>query len=498
MATASVAPHRDLSPAQVLPKHLDLFYGGAWHAPKSGRYVDTLNPALDEPLARAADAGVEDAEAAILAAHHAFDGWRAMKPLQRGDILRAAAKILREHAEELAMLDALNTGNPVAEMVADARVAATGIEYFAGLTTEIKGSTIPMGPGNLNYTLREPLGVVARIVAYNHPLMFAAVKIGAPLAAGNTVIVKAAEQAPLSALRMAELIGGVFPPGVLNVLAGGKVCGQALGTHPLVRKVTLIGSVPTGRAIMRAAADTLKPVLLELGGKNALIAYPDADVAKVADGVVRGMNFTWAGQSCGSTSRVFLHASIHDAVLESVSQLIAQRHVPGIPTDWATTMGPLVSRAQFEKVMGYIESARAEGARLVTGGKRPADPKLAKGFFIEPTVFADVTPAMRIAREEIFGPVLAVFKWTDEDELFHQVNGVDYGLTASIWTRDLVTAHRAASRVQAGFVWINNASMHFLGAPFGGYKQSGIGREESIDELFEFTQTKNVNVRLDG
>jgi len=480
-----------------MPKRLDLWYGGAWHAPRAA-YVDTINPATGRPLAAVASANAEDTGAAIDVAHRAFASWRRTPPLERAAMMKKAAAILRANAEELAMLDALNTGNPVAEMVADARVAATGIEYFAGLTTEIKGSTIPMGPGNLNYTLREPLGVVARIVAYNHPLMFAAVKIGAPLAAGNTVIVKAAEQAPLSALRMAELIGGVFPPGVLNVLAGGKVCGQALGTHPLVRKVTLIGSVPTGRAIMRAAADTLKPVLLELGGKNALIAYPDADVAKVADGVVRGMNFTWAGQSCGSTSRVFLHASIHDAVLENVSQLIAQRHVPGIPTDWATTMGPLVSRAQFDKVMGYIESARAEGARLVTGGKRPADPKLAKGFFIEPTVFADVTPAMRIAREEIFGPVLAVFKWTDEDELFHQVNGVDYGLTASIWTRDLVTAHRAASRVQAGFVWINNASMHFLGAPFGGYKQSGIGREESIDELFEFTQTKNVNVRLDG
>jgi betaine-aldehyde dehydrogenase len=478
--------------------HFDLYYGGDWHAPKSGRYVATSSPALDEPLARVADAGVDDADAAVLAAHDAFDGWRALEPQQRGDILRAAARILREHAEELAMLDAMNTGNPVAQMVQDARVAAASIEYFAGLAAEIKGATIPMGPGNLNYTLREPLGVVARIVAYNHPLMFAAMKVGAPLAAGNTVVIKAAEQAPLSALRMAELIGGFFPPGVLNVLPGGKVCGQALSAHPLVRKVTLIGSVPTGRAVMRAAADTLKPVLLELGGKNALIVYPDADVEKVADGVVRGMNFTWAGQSCGSTSRAFLHETIHDQIVDRITQLIAQRHTPGLPTDWTTTMGPLISRAQFDKVMGFIKSAHEEGARLVTGGKRPSDPKLAKGFFIEPTVFADVNPTMRIAREEIFGPVLAVFKWKEEAELFRWVNEVDYGLTASIWTRDLVTAHRAASRVQAGFVWINNASTHFLGAPFGGYKHSGIGREESIDELFEFTQIKNVNVRLDA
>jgi betaine-aldehyde dehydrogenase len=481
-----------------MPVHFDLYYGGDWHAPRSGRYVATASPALDEPLARVADADVDDTDAAVLAAHGAFEGWRALEPQQRGDILRAASQILREHAEELAMLDAMNTGNPVAQMVQDARVAAASIEYFAGLAMEIKGDTIPMGSGNLNYTLREPLGVVARIVAYNHPLMFAAMKIGAPLAAGNTVVIKAAEQAPLSALRMAELIGGFFPAGVLNVLAGGKVCGQALSTHSLVRKVTLIGSVPTGRAVMRAAADTLKPVLLELGGKNALIGYPDADVEKVADGVVRGMNFTWAGQSCGSTSRAFLHETIHDQVLERITQLIAQRHKPGLPTDWTTTMGPLVSRAQFDKVMGFIKSAHEEGARLVTGGKRPSDPKLTRGFFIEPTVFADVNPTMRIAREEIFGPVLAVFKWNDEAELFRWVNEVDYGLTASIWTRDLVTAHRAASRVQAGFVWINNASTHFLGAPFGGYKHSGIGREESIDELFEFTQIKNVNVRLDA
>ena len=354
-----------------------------------------------------------------------------------------------------------------------------------------------MGPGNLNYTVREPLGVVARIVAYNHPLMFAGVKIGAPLAAGNTVVVKAAEQAPLSALKMAELIGGLFPPGVLNVLTGGRACGEALSTHPRVRKITLIGSVPTGRAIMRAAADTLKPVLLELGGKNALIAYPDADLDRLADGVVRGMNFTWAGQSCGSTSRAFLHESIHDAVLDRVVALIGERHRPGSPTEFATTMGPLVSRAQFDRVLGYIASAHEDGARLVTGGKRPADPSLARGFFVEPTVFADVTPIMRIAREEIFGPVLAVFRWRDEDALYRDVNAVEYGLTASIWTRDLVTAHRAAARVEAGYVWINNAGPHFPGAPFGGFKQSGIGREESIEELMEFTQLKNVNVRLD-
>jgi len=498
MATNAHTQRDSARPESVLPSHLDLFYGGEWHAPRAGRYVETINPANAEPIARVAEAGAEDADAAIVAAHAAFAAWSRKTPLDRAGHLRQAAQILRDHADALAMLDALNTGNPVAQMVADAKMAAQSMEYFAGLVTELKGETIPMGAGLFNYTMREPLGVVARIVAYNHPLMFAAMKIGAPLAAGNTVVVKAPEQAPLSALRMAELIGGVFPPGVLNVLSGGKACGQTMATHPLVRKVTLIGSVPTGKAIMRAAAETLKPVLLELGGKNALIAYPDADIAKLVAGAVRGMNFTWAGQSCGSTSRVFLHESIHDRVLDGIVQTIARNHKPGLPTDWSTTMGCLVSRAQFDKVMGFIESGRSEGARIVTGGKQPDDPLLAKGFFVEPTVFADVTPVMRIAREEVFGPVLSVFKWHDEETLFEQVNSVEYGLTASIWTRDLVTAHRAARRVEAGYVWINNSSAHFHGAPFGGYKQSGIGREESFDEMLEFTQMKNVNVNLDG
>ena len=498
MATIAPTQRSDIRPADVLPSHLNLYYGGEWHAPRSGRYVETINPANAEPIARVADAGAEDTEAAIVAAHEAFGEWSRKTPLERAGHLRRAAQILREHADALAMLDAMNTGNPVAQMVADAKMAAQSMEYFAGLVTELKGETIPMGFGLFNYTLREPLGVVARIVAYNHPLMFAAMKIGAPLAAGNTVVVKAPEQAPLSALRMAELIGAEFPPGVVNVLVGGKTCGQTMSTHPLVRKITLIGSVPTGKAIMRTAADTLKPVLLELGGKNALIAYPDADVDKVIAGAVRGMNFTWAGQSCGSTSRVFLHESIHDRVLDGIVALVARNHKPGLPTDWSTTMGCLISRAQLDKVMGFIKSGRDEGARLVTGGKQPADPLLAKGFFVEPTVFADVTPSMRLAREEVFGPVLSVFKWRDEDAMFGQVNGVEFGLTASIWTRDLVTAHRAARRVEAGYVWINNASAHFHGAPFGGYKQSGIGREESFDELLEFTQMKNVNINLDG
>lgn len=480
----------------LLPKRRAVYYGGKWHAPVSGQYRDTLDPARDEPIVAAAYAGSADAEAAIQAAQAGFAVWRDTKPREREAILREAAAVVRAHADELALLDALDTGNPVSEMSTDARVAAMAIEYFAGLGSEIKGETIPMGSELLNYTLREPLGVVARIVAYNHPLLFSAMKIGAPLAAGNAVIVKAPEQAPLSSLKLAELVGDLFPAGVFNVLTGGRDCGEALALHPLVRKVTLIGSVDTGKAVMRAASSTLKQVLLELGGKNAMIIYPDADIEKAADGAVKGMNFTWAGQSCGSTSRLFLHELIHDQVLERIVKTLPSKHVPGIPTEWSTTMGPLVSRTQRDRVLDFIRSGVEEGAKLLLGGGPPSDPRLAAGYFVTPTVFADVTPQMRIAREEIFGPVLSVLKWSDERKLFDVVNSVEYGLAASIWTRDLATAHRAAAKLEAGYVWINGVGQHFLGAPFGGFKSSGIGREESFDELLEFTQIKNVNVNL--
>ncbi|MGA8295088.1 MAG: aldehyde dehydrogenase family protein, partial [Rhodoplanes sp.] len=394
-----------------------------------------------------------------------------------------------------AMLDALDCGNPVREMTRDALVAAAQLDFFAGLVTEMKGASVPMGPDAVDFSVRQPLGVIARILPFNHPLMFCAGKAGAPLAAGNSVIIKPPEQAPLSALRLAELIGDLLPAGVFNVLPGGRAVGAALAGHPGVAKVALIGSVPTGRAVMRAAADTIKPVTLELGGKNALIAYPDADPDEVARAVIGGMNFTWCGQSCGSTSRAFLHADIHDKVIDKVRSEIG-RFKPGIPTDPATTMGAIISKAQFDRVMDHIETAKREGARLLTGGGPPADPALAGGLFIEPTVFADVTSAMRIAREEIFGPVLAVLVWRDEDKMLAEVNAVPYGLTCSVWTNDLSTAHRTALAVDVGYVWINDVSQHFLGAPFGGVKQSGIGREECLEELLSFTQEKNIHIKL--
>ncbi|KAK5172945.1 uncharacterized protein LTR77_003067 [Saxophila tyrrhenica] len=482
---------------QSLPTQKDLYYAGGWHKPRNGDYRDTFNPGNGQVIDKISHAGVDDTVAAIEAANKAFPTWRATPPQQRAATMRKAATVLREHASDLALLDAYNTGNPVAEMLADANVAAAQLDYFAGLIPMLKGETIPGADDHFHYTLREPLGVVARIVAFNHPVMFAAGKMAAPLAAGNTVIVKPPEQAPLSCLRLAEIFADVFPPGVVNVLPGGGECGKTLSSHRLVRKVTLIGSVLTGRAIARSAADTLKPTLFELGGKNALIAFPDADMEKLVVGISRGMNFTWAGQSCGSTSRVFLHDSIHDEVLDKVVNYVKANFKPGVPTEMATTMGPVISKAAEERVLGYIESGKQEGAKLVCGGRKPdGDDKIKGGYFIEPTIFSNVKPEMKIAREEIFGPVMSIFKWTDEAEMLKQVNDTEYGLTASIYTRDIATAQDVVRKVEAGFVWVNQVGRHFLGVPFGGYKESGGGREESFEEMLSFTQMKTVNVSI--
>jgi betaine-aldehyde dehydrogenase len=494
MTTIEKSGRLDPKVAAVLPQQRALYYNGKWQEP-SGGYVDTINPATGQSLGRVAEANELDVDKAVRSAHAAFLEWRRWKPRDRGALLKKVAAALRQHAEELALLDAANCGNPVKAMIRDGYDGPDYIDFFAGLATEAKGDVTPMGEDVLNLTTQEPYGVCARIVAYNHPYMFAAMKIGAPLVTGNTVIIKPPPQAPLSAFRMFELIEGLLPPGVLNLLSGGRACGAAMSAHPLTPVVTLVGSVESGRAVARACAERLKHVVLELGGKNALIVYPDADITRAIDGAVKGMNFTWCGQSCGSTSRLFLHESIHDRVLDGVLSGVTQ-FKPGIPTEMDTTMGAIISRTQLNKVLSYIDIARQGGARLRAGGCVPKDPALAGGYFVEPTVFSEVDMSMRIAREEVFGPILSVLKWKDEESMLEQVNSVDYGLTASIYTTSLANAHRAARQVESGYVWVNNAGPHFVGVPFGGYKQSGIGREESIKELFTFTQTKNIHITL--
>jgi betaine-aldehyde dehydrogenase len=479
-----------------LPRHFGLYYDGQWHEPVDGSYVETFNPGTGKVITKVAFAGAADTEAALKAAQKALPAWRATPPLQRGKLLKKAAQVFREHAVELALLDAANIGSPITIMASDAHFAAEYLDYYAGLIPAVTGETVNLGDKTFNYTVREPLGVVARIVASNHPMMFTGTKMGPPLAMGNTLVIKTPEQAPLSALRLMELLGDIFPPGVLNVVSGGIECGKTLATHPIVRKVTLIGSVPTGRAIQKAAADSLKLTVLELGGKNALIGYPDANVDRLVDGIIAGMNWAWCGQSCGSTSRVFLHHEIHDKVLDLVKAKLEQSYRPGDPLDPKTTMGSLVNKAAQDRVLRYIDIGKKEGARIITGGEPPQTEDCRGGYFVLPTIFADVSQDMRIAKEEIFGPVLSVLKWTDEAKLYEEVNSVEYGLTGAVFTADMTTAQHAIRSIEAATVWVNTSATHFLGMPWGGYKQSGIGREDCFEEMVEMTQRKAVHVGL--
>lgn len=482
---------------QYIPKNLGLYYDGAFHEPTDGSYQEIISPVTNKVITKVAFAGIKDTEAAIEAAQKAFEGWSAVSTLERCNIFRKSAQITREHIEELAVLDAWNIGSPVSIMLQEVEYCAMIFDLFAGLAPAVTGETHRLTEDMFHYTLREPLGVVARIVAYNHPLLMVGVKLATPLVVGNTVVLKASEQAPLSGLRLMELIGPLFPPGVINVLAGGRECGETMSSHPLVKLVTLVGSVPIGRAIAANAASTLKLTTFELGGKNALVAYPDSDIPKLVDGIVKGMNFSWCGQSCSSTSRVFLHDSIHDNVLDLVLKKIQESHKPGNPLESTTTMGALVDRKAVDRVKKYIEIGQSEGAKLVAGGHAPQlNGPMSEGFFWTPTVFAEVTQSMRIAQEEIFGPVLSVLRWADEEKLWNDVNSVEYGLTGSVYTTNVVTAQKAVKKMEAGYVWVNNSSTHFLGIPFGGYKQSGMAREHSLHELYDLTQTKAVHMSL--
>lgn len=475
-----------------------MFIGGEWVGNASGRSFPTFNPATGEVLGQAPLADATDVDRAVRAAHQAFPGWSETPDPERARALRALAAALRSHREELAHLDALNSGNTITGMRRDVDWAADSLEYFAGLIPELKGETIPTGPAAFAYTIREPFGVVGKINPFNHPIRFAAEKLAAPLAAGNTVVMKPPEQAPLSALVLARLLRELLPPGVVNIITGdGPTTGAALVQHPLVRRIALIGSVEAGRAVMRAASDALKTVTLELGGKNPIILFPDIPLEEAVAAALAAMNLNRAGQSCSSTSRVFVHRDLHDAVVDALRDRLTALRL-GPPELDETEVGPVISREQQERVLEYINVGQREGARLMCGGGAPLDPDLQRGFFVQPTLFDHVRPGMRIAQEEIFGPVMAVLTWDDEDEMVRQVNDVIYGLSAAIYTRDYSRAHRLARRIEAGYIWVNIPGGHALGAPYGGIKQSGIGREECLDELLSYTQVKSVRMRLLG
>ena len=457
-----------------------------------GSTFETVDPSTGRLLTEVPQGTDADIDRAVAAAKRAQPAWNDLGLAGRRDLFGKLSEIVTANAEELAMIDAIDCGNPYPAALADVRSTLARMRDWPAVALTLTGQTYPASPGNLHYSTLRPYGVVGRIIPFNHPALFAIGKMLPSLIAGNTIVIKPADQTSLSALAFGELIVDLFPPGVVNIVSGAAATGDAIVRHPDVKRIAFTGSVATAMKIQKSAANhAIKHLSLELGGKNAMIVMPDADLATVVKGAVDGMNFALSqGQSCGSNSRVFVHDALYEDFLEASSAMVRAFKIARAYDD-VVDMGPLVTQPHFERVLGYVAAGRDEGARLVTGGNRPTD--LGEGFFLEPTIFADVDMSMRIAREEIFGPVMSVFRWSDYDRMIEQANDVDLGLTASVWTNDLHLAHKTAERLEAGYVWINNSRTHYWGTPFGGFKNSGLGREESIDELLSYYEVQAVH-----
>lgn len=471
--------------------------GGEFVQASGGAVSESVDPSTGRVVAEVPESSRADVESAVLAARRAQPGWQAMGVEGRSACFARFGELLHERREEMAMLDAIDSGNPVKAMRVDIDICQPYIVGWPAMARTLRGEVIPASPGNLHYTSYAPYGVVGRITAFNHPVMFAATRPLPALIAGNSIVIKPAPQTSLSTLGLAEIFADAFPPGVVNVITGGADAGDALVTHELVKRIAFTGSVPTGLLIQRRAAESghVKNLSLELGGKNAMVVFPDADVEEAVDGAIFGMNFNVCqGQSCGSNSRVLVHRKIYDEFVQRSAEQLRAYNV-GIAYGEQTDMGPLVSAAHHERVSGYLEAGVDEGATLVTGGDRP-DGAPDGGYFMTPVVFADVARDMRIAREEIFGPVMSVLPWDGYDQMIETANSVDLGLTASVWTNDIHLAHKTAERIDAGYVWVNDSTRHYFGTPFGGTKNSGTGREESMDELISYMETKVVHTRL--
>jgi acyl-CoA reductase-like NAD-dependent aldehyde dehydrogenase len=481
--------------ATVMQKQL--FINNEWTAADGGQTMEVVNPATEEVIATVPSAGKADVDAAVAAARKALTGpWGSMSARERGRLIWRLGEKLLERADDIARLETLHNGKPIFEArQIEVPAAAECFQYYAGWADKIHGETIPVSGNYLAYTLREPVGVVAAIVPWNFPLLLTAWKVAPALACGNTVIVKPASQTPLTALALAEAAAAVgLPPGVLNVVTGsGSTVGQMLVEHPGIDKIAFTGDTSTGRSIMRSSAETLKRITLELGGKSPNIVFPDADLDAAVRGVTTGI-FYGKGEVCAAGSRLLVDKSIKNDFLYKVASR-AKKMVPGDPLNPRTRLGAISSKKQLDTNLRYIETARKEGATLVAGGER-ADIGTGKGYFLLPTIFSDVTPEMTIAREEIFGPVLATIEFATVDEAIERANQTSYGLAAAVWTRDIKKAHAVARRLQAGTVWINTYNVYDTAAPFGGYKQSGFGREMSVHALEHYTQVKSVWVDL--
>ncbi|MBA1146314.1 betaine-aldehyde dehydrogenase [Ectothiorhodospiraceae bacterium WFHF3C12] len=473
-----------------------LWIGGRYTPAASGESFETINPGNGKVICSVDIAGAEDVERAIAAAERGLAEWRAMSGVARGRVLYRAAELLREHRQELAELESLDAGKPIAETPeADVDSGADCLEYFAGQAASLQGEYQDVD-GGFFYTRPEPLGVCAGIGAWNYPLQIACWKSAPALAAGNAMVFKPAELTPLSATRLAELFRDAgLPDGVFNVIQGFAETGQALTSHPRIAKISLTGEVGTGKQVMRDAAGSLKTVSLELGGKSPLIVFDDADVYNAVSGALLG-NFYTQGEVCTNGTRVFVHERLHDAFMENLLARTERLKV-GDPLDPATDVGAMISDGHLAHVLGYIEKGRAEGATLLTGGHRAAVDGCGGGFYVEPTVFDDCRDDMTIVREEIFGPVMSVLTFSDEDEVIRRANDTEFGLAAGVFTRDLTRAHRVVAGLDAGICWINHYNITPIEMPFGGVKQSGIGKENSRRALEHYTRLKSVFVAME-
>lgn len=487
--------HEKYGPATTLPVQQS-FVAGGYIASESGRRFETRHPGNDSVICEVEVAGAREVDRAVAAATDAFESWAQTPAVQRGTILRRAASILRDRNEELAALETLDTGKPIAETACvDVLTGVDVVEYFAGVAQSTHGQHIDLPPDAFAMIRREPLGVCAGIGAWNYPIQIAMWKSGPALACGNTMVFKPAEQTPLTALRLAEIYTEAgLPDGVFNVVQGAADTGSALVNHPDVAKVTLTGSVETGKIVAQQAARDLKNVTLELGGKSPIIVFDDANMENAINAALVG-NFYSSGQVCSNGTRVFVHKSLHDEFVDRLGERTRAIRL-GDPFDPETQLGPLVSREHYDKVLHYMEIAKGSGARHVCGGDPIVDGELAAGLFVSPAVFAGCKDDMQFVRDEVFGPLMAVLEFESDDEVIARANATHFGLSGAVFTSDFERAHRVANRLQAGIVWINDYNVTPPEVPFGGYKHSGIGRENGLQAIEHYTQVKTIYANL--